>query len=252
MASLAAQKRYMALYLMGIYGDAGSRPGCGSVPRGRQEARHGQELRPVQELDDLAAGRDRRGVAKTSPTTSSRLRTFAGHELPLSAGGGLARSPASTARSAGARRSSSPPACAPPGRGRCRPRCRCRRPPSRSGRAGPGSSRWPRPASPSSSTTWLPSRCWLAVSGPRAPRQTSSMPGVALDPAPGRVDRDGVGHEARGQQGPVLRVERRGVADREVDHRLAIDQGFEAIVWHRHDARSFLLSRCTRGTSRPR
>ena len=30
MASLASQKRHLSLYLMGVYGDAGRRPGCGS------------------------------------------------------------------------------------------------------------------------------------------------------------------------------------------------------------------------------
>ena len=60
-AGLASQKNYMSLYLMCVYGDSMIPVVSTSLGQDRQEARHGQVVRAVQEAGRHCARRDRRG-----------------------------------------------------------------------------------------------------------------------------------------------------------------------------------------------
>ena len=86
-AALASQKRYMSLYLMGIYANEDD---CMVVPREvdalRQAARHGQELRSVPQARRRAARRGRatrsraRRPKTSSPTTNEVARVGVAHQ----------------------------------------------------------------------------------------------------------------------------------------------------------------------------
>ena len=66
-ACLAAQKNYFALYLLGAYQDpAQAKKLEAAFERGRQEARHGQVLRPLQEPRRPGPGRGGRGHRRHS------------------------------------------------------------------------------------------------------------------------------------------------------------------------------------------